>query len=71
MKWFLIQLIKLYRYFISPLLGQTCRYHPSCSNYAMEAIKTFPIWKSPFVVIWRLLRCHPFSKGGFDPVIRS
>ena len=71
MKTIFLGLIKFYRYFISPLLGQRCRFHPSCSNYAKEAIETLPIHKAFFKMAWRLLRCHPFSKGGFDPVDKN
>jgi uncharacterized protein len=68
MKTIFLGLIKFYRYFISPLLGQRCRFHPSCSNYAQEAIETLPVHKALLKTTWRLLRCHPFSKGGHDPV---
>lgn len=69
MKFIFIILIKFYRFFISPMLGQNCRFHPSCSNYAMEAIEKLPWWKYSYKIIWRILRCHPFSNGGYDPVI--
>ena len=71
MKTIFLGLIKFYRYFISPLLGQRCRFHPSCSNYAKEAIETLPVHTALLKTIWRLLRCHPFSKGGFDPVDKN
>ena len=71
MKAIFLGLIKFYRYFISPLLGKRCRFHPSCSNYAKEAIETLPTYKALLKTTWRLLRCHPFSKGGFDPVDKN
>lgn len=63
--------IKFYQYFISPLLGQNCRFHPTCSNYTIEAFEKLPWWKAIFKSIYRILRCHPFSKGGVDPVIKN
>ncbi len=60
--------IRLYQYAISPLLGSNCRFYPSCSAYAIEAIEKLPLYKSIPKVIWRILRCHPFSAGGNDPV---
>ena len=67
--WLLVALIKLYRYAISPLFGQNkCKYYPSCSSYALEAIETFGVIKGSLKAIWRILRCNPWSKGGFDPV---
>lgn len=60
--------ITLYRYMISPLLGQHCRFYPSCSAYALDAIKTFGAIKGLFLALKRLLRCHPFSVGGLDPI---
>ncbi len=68
MRYLFLGLIKLYRYFISPLLGQNCRFHPSCSNFAMEAVESLPWWKYPFIILWRIARCQPFSSGGTDPV---
>ena len=64
----LIGLIKGYRYLISPLLGHSCRYLPTCSEYSIEALKTFGFFKGIFFSIKRILSCHPWSKGGFDPV---
>jgi putative membrane protein insertion efficiency factor len=64
----LIVLIKTYRYFISPLFGHSCRYLPTCSEYSIEALKTFGFFKGVFLSIKRILSCHPWSNGGFDPV---
>ena len=60
--------IRLYRRLISPALGQRCKYHPSCSAYALQAIRTYGILRGAVLAAWRLLRCNPWSHGGFDPV---
>lgn len=60
--------IRLYRRAISPALGQRCKYHPSCSAYALQAIRTYGILRGVVLAGWRLLRCNPWSQGGFDPV---
>ena len=64
----LIQLIKCYKFLISPLLGQSCRYLPTCSEYSIEALKTYGFFKGLFFSIKRILSCHPWGQGGFDPV---
>lgn len=64
----LINLIKLYRFAFSLLLGHRCRFQPSCSAYAIEAIKVDGIIKGCYKAIRRLLRCHPWHPGGIDPV---
>jgi putative membrane protein insertion efficiency factor len=58
----------LYRTCISPLLGQTCRFHPSCSQYAREAVDKYGVCKGIGLSVLRLGKCHPFHPGGFDPV---
>lgn len=63
-----IKIIKLYQRYISPLLGNNCKFYPSCSQYAIEAIGKYGILKGLCLVILRLLRCNPFSYGGYDPV---
>jgi putative membrane protein insertion efficiency factor len=63
-----IGLIRAYQLFISPLLGPSCRFYPSCSEYAVEAIKIHGIFKGSFLAIHRVLRCHPGCDGGHDPV---
>lgn len=60
--------IRLYQWVLSPLLGQRCRYYPSCSEYAVQAIQRFGILRGAVLAGWRLLRCNPWSRGGFDPV---
>ncbi|HKO24129.1 MAG TPA: membrane protein insertion efficiency factor YidD [Chloroflexota bacterium] len=60
--------IRLYQLVISPALGQRCKYYPSCSQYAVQAIGRFGILRGLILAAWRLVRCNPFSHGGFDPV---
>ncbi len=64
----LIQSIRAYKRIISPMLPPSCRFTPSCSQYMVEAIEKYGVIKGALMGIWRLLRCQPFSKGGFDPV---
>ena len=63
-----IFLIKLYQRFISPMLGNNCRFVPSCSEYTRQAVDKYGIIKGSFKAIKRILRCHPFSDGGYDPL---
>ena len=71
----LIKLIKIYKFLISPLLGNSCRYLPTCSDYSIEALKTFGFVKGSFLSLKRILSCHPikFLGGGegFDPVNKN
>jgi len=60
--------IRVYQWLLSPLFGQRCRYYPSCSEYAAQAIRRFGILRGLVLAGWRLLRCNPWSHGGFDPV---
>ena len=60
--------ITLYRRFISPLMAPRCRYYPTCSAYATEAIRSYGVLRGLVLAGWRLLRCNPLSHGGFDPV---
>ena len=74
MKWirkFFILPIQIYQYFISPLLGSNCRFTPSCSHYAKEAFEKLPLHLAIIKTIWRLLRCQPWSAGGYDPVCKK
>ncbi|MGA9853133.1 MAG: membrane protein insertion efficiency factor YidD [Gammaproteobacteria bacterium] len=68
MRSFLILLIRTYRYFVSPLLGPRCRFEPSCSVYALEAVQRFGAVRGSWLALLRVLRCHPLHSGGFDPV---
>jgi putative membrane protein insertion efficiency factor len=68
MKAILVALMKAYRYAVSPLLGQNCRFEPSCSEYAIEALQTHGAFKGSFLSAGRICRCHPWHAGGFDPV---
>ena len=63
-----IFIIKMYRILISPIFGNCCRFHPTCSCYAEIAIRRFGIFKGACLVLYRLLRCHPYHPGGYDPV---
>lgn len=64
----LIAFVRVYQYTMSPLLGPRCRYYPSCSNYAVEALREHGAVRGLGLAAWRLLRCNPFSNGGYDPV---
>jgi len=63
-----VALIRFYRAFLSPLLGPSCRYYPTCSQYALDAYEEHNFFYASWLTIWRVLRCNPFSKGGYDPV---
>jgi putative membrane protein insertion efficiency factor len=64
----LIAFIKVYQYTLSPMLGPRCRYYPSCSNYAVDALREHGAVRGLGLAAWRILRCNPFSNGGYDPV---
>lgn len=64
----LVGLVLAYRHTISPLLGPTCRYYPSCSAYGLAALRAHGVAKGVLLTSWRLLRCNPWSRGGLDPV---
>jgi len=63
-----ISTINLYRYLISPLLGNNCRYLPTCSEYTKESIKKYGVIKGFWFGLKRILKCHPWGKGGYDPI---
>jgi putative membrane protein insertion efficiency factor len=60
--------IRLYQRFISPAMPRHCRYHPSCSEYAAEAVRTYGVLRGLVLAVWRIVRCNPWSHGGVDPV---
>lgn len=64
----LIALFMGYRSFISPLFPPSCRFVPTCSQYAIDAVRKYGAFRGSLMAIWRILRCHPFSRGGWDPV---
>ena len=64
----LIKLIKIYKFLISPLLGNSCRYFPTCSEYSIETLKSHGLFKGLYLSLKRILSCHPWGSGGFDPV---
>ena len=68
MKWLLIKLVRGYQLLLSPLLGSRCRYFPSCSSYAIEAIEVHGVLRGLLLSIKRIGRCHPLAEGGLDPV---
>lgn len=68
LSWILIGLLKAYRFAISPLYGQVCRYHPTCSAYALEAVTLHGSIKGSWLAVRRIGRCHPWAAGGYDPV---
>ncbi|MFA6408702.1 MAG: membrane protein insertion efficiency factor YidD [Gammaproteobacteria bacterium] len=64
----IIALLGFYRYFISPVLGSRCRFYPSCSAYAREAVERHGAWRGGLLALKRICSCHPFHAGGYDPV---
>jgi uncharacterized protein len=68
MKYPIIWFLRAYRLLISPIYGQVCRYHPSCSAYALEAVTEYGSIKGSWLAARRLTRCHPWAAGGYDPV---
>lgn len=71
MRHLLIGLVRVYQLIISPHLPKSCRYHPTCSQYGIEALREHGALKGGWLTIKRILRCHPWSKGGYDPVPHS
>jgi putative membrane protein insertion efficiency factor len=68
MRWLAIKLIHVYRYLLSPWIGNQCRFYPTCSHYAEEAINLHGITRGSYLTVRRLLKCHPWHEGGLDPV---
>ncbi|MFM8566522.1 MAG: membrane protein insertion efficiency factor YidD [Gemmatimonadota bacterium] len=63
-----VAVVRAYQLFLSPLLPPSCRYHPTCSQYAIEALEGHGAWRGGWLALRRIARCHPFRAGGFDPV---
>lgn len=68
MRRILVTLIRVYQWLLSPFLGQNCRYHPSCSHYAVEAVERHGPVRGTWMALRRVGRCHPWHEGGYDPV---
>jgi len=68
MKWLLLSMIRFYRIFLSPLKPPSCRFVPTCSQYALTAIEKFGVIRGGYLALRRILRCHPFHPGGYDPI---
>ncbi|NMB99966.1 MAG: membrane protein insertion efficiency factor YidD [Thermoanaerobaculaceae bacterium] len=68
MKFVILSLIKFYKVALSPILPPSCRFYPTCSEYAYQAISVFGVFKGSILAIKRILRCHPFCDGGYDPI---
>ena len=67
----LVLLVRLYQIILSPLIGRHCRFVPTCSNYFIEALEKRGAVHGALLGLWRIMRCHPFGKGGYDPVRRE
>jgi putative membrane protein insertion efficiency factor len=70
-KFVTLQLLQAYKWAVSPILPPACRYVPSCSEYAMEAVERYGALRGAWMALTRVLRCHPFARGGYDPVVRE
>jgi uncharacterized protein len=68
MKYIFVKLIKLYQKLISPMFPPSCRFYPTCSEYAVQSISKYGAFWGGVKAVWRILRCNPFNKGGYDPV---
>jgi len=64
----LIKTIRIYQIFISPLISGKCRFYPNCSNYVIDALKKYGVFKGLWLGVKRILKCHPFHPGGYDPI---
>jgi putative membrane protein insertion efficiency factor len=64
-------LLRGYKWAVSPIFLPACRYVPTCSEYAMEAVDRYGVVRGGLMTVWRVLRCHPFVKGGYDPVVKG
>ena len=68
MRWLLLLVLRLYKAIVSPILPPMCRFEPTCSMYAMDAVEKYGAIRGAWLALKRLLRCHPFHPGGWDPV---
>lgn len=68
MKWLIIGVLRAYQTVISPMYGPVCRYHPSCSHYALQAVRRYGTFRGGWLAVRRVVRCNPWSFGGYDPV---
>lgn len=68
LQWLMILILRCYRKVISPLYGPVCKFYPSCSTYALEAVEEYGFFQGSYLAVRRLLRCHPWQIGGIDPV---
>lgn len=66
-----VHLLRGYKWAVSPMFPPACRYVPTCSEYAMEAVDRYGVIRGSLMAMWRVLRCHPFAKGGYDPVVKG
>jgi uncharacterized protein len=66
-----LQLVRGYKWLVSPLLPPACRYLPTCSEYAIEAVERYGALRGSGMAAWRILRCHPFAASGYDPVVKN
>ena len=68
MKFLVLKVIKVYQKYLSPMLGPSCRFHPTCSEYALQAIEFYGVFRGGFLAIKRILKCNPWGGSGFDPL---
>lgn len=66
-----LALLRAYKWAVSPMFLPACRYVPTCSEFAMEAVDRYGVLRGSLMAAWRVLRCHPFAQGGYDPVVKS
>ncbi|MFZ0770333.1 MAG: membrane protein insertion efficiency factor YidD [Candidatus Sulfotelmatobacter sp.] len=70
-KFVTLQLLRAYKWAVSPMFPPACRYVPTCSEYAMEAVERYGALRGGWMALGRVLRCHPFARAGYDPVVRT
>ena len=70
-KFVTLQLLRVYKWAVSPMLPPACRFVPSCSEYAMEAVERYGALRGGWMALTRILRCHPFARSGYDPVVKQ